>query len=525
MYNRSITTAERQQVEGYLAWKWGLNTNLPATHPYKPITPYQRLFQPPDLDGLILWLDSADQGSNSMTLSGTTISTWLDRSGNGSNFSSSASPAGSAPVTGTLNNLPIVDTTSGGCFTNGSFSVPATYSGFTTGYSTINSAANTWSGLFYGTPDAIFMLRAYQAQMFLFKGNGSTWGNPSIVTGPSSTTNSIWSVTNPTTTGPGYFWVNGTLNQSNSGVTNIATTGLDIGRWVNNSYPWKGYIGDVIFYNSALSDADRQKVEGYLGWKLGLRGNLPTSHPFYNFPPATTTFNPLQVSGLNAWFDGADPLGTGVLPAENSTLATWSDKSGNGRNASGGVSPTFVSGGVSFDGFSTYLTMSVPYSSNYSVFLVATNTTNTTAGSWFFARRGLLPTGTYPGFVQGFTGTISLDWQEGNGTSRGRISTTPTSPFLASVDHTQLSSVTGYYNGSQAFTSLTPSTYATNAWDTLGTNSNGTLNYYGGTMKEIIFYSNVVGSQDRRRIEGYLAWKWGLQNSLPTSHPYYKFRP
>jgi hypothetical protein len=34
IYNRALTTTERQQVEGYLAWKWGLRTSLPTAHPY-----------------------------------------------------------------------------------------------------------------------------------------------------------------------------------------------------------------------------------------------------------------------------------------------------------------------------------------------------------------------------------------------------------------------------------------------------------------------------------------------------------
>ncbi len=34
-FSRDLTTTERQQVEGYLAWKWGLVGTLPANHPYK----------------------------------------------------------------------------------------------------------------------------------------------------------------------------------------------------------------------------------------------------------------------------------------------------------------------------------------------------------------------------------------------------------------------------------------------------------------------------------------------------------
>ena len=30
---------DRQQLEGYLAWKWGLEANLPVDHPYKNAAP------------------------------------------------------------------------------------------------------------------------------------------------------------------------------------------------------------------------------------------------------------------------------------------------------------------------------------------------------------------------------------------------------------------------------------------------------------------------------------------------------
>jgi hypothetical protein len=37
VYNSALSTRQRQQVEGYLAWKWGLCVSLPANHPYKNI--------------------------------------------------------------------------------------------------------------------------------------------------------------------------------------------------------------------------------------------------------------------------------------------------------------------------------------------------------------------------------------------------------------------------------------------------------------------------------------------------------
>ena len=35
----TLSTADRQKAEGYLAWKWGLTANLPADHPYKSTPP------------------------------------------------------------------------------------------------------------------------------------------------------------------------------------------------------------------------------------------------------------------------------------------------------------------------------------------------------------------------------------------------------------------------------------------------------------------------------------------------------
>ena len=37
--NAALSTTNRQLIEGYLAWKWGLTSNLPAGHPYKSTAP------------------------------------------------------------------------------------------------------------------------------------------------------------------------------------------------------------------------------------------------------------------------------------------------------------------------------------------------------------------------------------------------------------------------------------------------------------------------------------------------------
>jgi hypothetical protein len=53
----------------------------------------------------------------------------------------------------------------------------------------------------------------------------------------------------------------------------------------------------------------------------------------------------------------------------------------------------------------------------------------------------------------------------------------------------------------------------------------GSSNFFAGDMGEMIYYSYMITASQRQNVEGYLAWKWGLQGNLPATHPYKKFPP
>jgi hypothetical protein len=46
----------------------------------------------------------------------------------------------------------------------------------------------------------------------------------------------------------------------------------------------------------------------------------------------------------------------------------------------------------------------------------------------------------------------------------------------------------------------------------------------GHRISECIIYHGALSAIDREKVEGYLAWKWGLVSSLPPGHPY-EFSP
>ena len=46
-----------------------------------------------------------------------------------------------------------------------------------------------------------------------------------------------------------------------------------------------GMLCEIVVIGSALADADREKIEGYMAHKWGLAGDLPSGHPYKSAPP------------------------------------------------------------------------------------------------------------------------------------------------------------------------------------------------------------------------------------------------
>ena len=229
-----------------------------------------------------------------------------------------------------------------------------------------------------------------------------------------------------------------------------------------------------------------------------------------------TAFAPTSITGSILWLDGADPNGTGTTPAINSSVTTWTDKSGSGNNATATSAAKYSNNGITFTSGNFY-TMNVPYPETYTVFLVSTNSSS--SQSYFFTRSA--GPGNSPSFVQNYSGT-TLEWY--NNANRNTISSSPSSPFLATVSYQNGGNTTGYYFGTQSYSVTSTQTYTSSPWTGIG-GSSATGNRFVGTMYELIFYNSVLSTTDRQKIEGYLAWKWGLQANLPLAHPYYSAAP
>lgn len=54
----------------------------------------------------------------------------------------------------------------------------------------------------------------------------------------------------------------------------------------------------------------------------------------------------------------------------------------------------------------------------------------------------------------------------------------------------------------------------------IGSIDNASQMFLDGYIHEVVYCTGALADADRQRVEGYLAWKWGLQADLSASHPY-----
>ena len=246
------------------------------------------------------------------------------------------------------------------------------------------------------------------------------------------------------------------------------------------------------------------------------------------------TVSPLNagISGLQLWLDGADVNGDGSSLTNNTSVATWVDKSGNGRNAvnqstSALLKTNLYNGkpGLFFSTGSHSYKVTYPSFPNtaYTIFLVNKSTNNGVSnrvtifapfGGNYGINMGVGPDGSSLAF---FTGNGTSAWND----------TSNISPSIGNLNIHRVqcmvvnSSVLAPFIDGTAYNTKTGTT---GAFSDLKIGS-GTGAGFIGDMLEIMIFSSALSTDDRQLIEGYLAWKWGLQANLPVSHPFSSATP
>ena len=572
VYTTVLTTAQRQQVEGYLTWKWGLQGSLPSNHPYKNLAPSyplnsattttQGTFSPTSISGLTAWFDGSDPaGTGTPPANGASISTWVDKSGSGHNAVAGGAPTFAAASLNGLGTLTFNGTTNY-LYASG-LTVPTnTHSLFAVHNPVVIYTPS-------GTACLTGILRAQETIGYIVFPYGGGL-NP----GYGYTTSYI----------PGYFGLgfendvagswnlyetvvgSSAVTQYQYGTVVTANTGLSITATTSDNFTvgsyssfggsaqqfYYGSMAELLVFNVELSTTDRQKIEGYLAWKWGKQASLSPSNPYYSAPPTSSTsttvnvpwimyrpilsvtnaYTPLQISGCQLWLASSDittlfqnTAGTTPVTAAGQQVQFWADKSGNGRNA------------TSSDTAMTYNTTGIGKPSIYFAggqatgFQVNVPLTNAT---YFFVVNNASPNDVRVYNSHNGTSHLKQNWwyntyrtqmdYAGITGLQGPSNTSGVTLVMTRQD----TSSSGLLAGWQTGTSIGTVTVAVAIGETftsfvLGTDNGGLPMI--GYIAEVIVYNSVLGTSDRQSVEGYLAWKFGVQANLPPSHPYYSAAP
>jgi len=92
------------------------------------------------------------------------------------------------------------------------------------------------------------------------------------------------------------YSINGTLETLPDSISNSGTAIIRVNQiGFRTGGAFSGVMGELII-KPISSTTTRQKMEGYLAWKWGLEGNLPSDHPYKNAAPITPPSTPTDLT-------------------------------------------------------------------------------------------------------------------------------------------------------------------------------------------------------------------------------------
>ena len=240
-----------------------------------------------------------------------------------------------------------------------------------------------------------------------------------------------------------------------------------------------------------------------------------------------TLWTPSLLTTL-AWFDADD---ASTLTVSGSSISQWNDKSGNGYNATqttGSAQPQLASSSfgslpaVNFATASQFLYVpSIPQVSGQTVFAVL-DTTSLGTGYVLLMERNAASASNMAIYLGGTSTYGAADytpWIYWNAAGYGVLTANRKKSLLSFNYSTSGGAATVNNTQDGALTPITStgSASALTTWRSI----NGAAGVQSSTFKiaEVIVL-NSISSTDKQKMEGYLAWKWGINGNLPAGHPY-----
>jgi hypothetical protein len=487
----------------------GWSSDISSNYTVFSFAPTNPIEIPNFLSSLYLWLDSSSR--NFFTFSSSNIvSRWIDRSPASNHFALGRGSV-SRITDGSISTL---------SFDGTNDLLLESPISFSTTNSTILFAVAKLTSLsdfrtLFGQDTGDYTVRYYNGLLVGGPGNSTgnqnDWGiNTYLVNGSSNTTNTF--------TYSSYHLLDA------YSYSNTNNTSWRVGGWRNDtSRNFIGTIAEIIIYNNPITPFNRQKVQGYLAWKHGIQNRLSFSHPFYSAAPTVSTvFSPVSFPDCLLWFDASDPNATGVSPANGTSISTWSNKAVAGVNNGSAVNtvPTYSTGISSLVfGADSYYTLVYPASLTNETLFVVYNTLDQNSRNFLI---GSSSSGGREFFIKSSSNALMGVNSFQAEVTYSQVGSVVNNEFAIGTLQINANNwtiwVNGGSNGATVSNSLSsgPSTRIGNShWSATA------ANYF----REVISFNRALSTDDRQTVEGYLAWKWGLQSRLPSSHPYKNVNP
>lgn len=233
-----------------------------------------------------LWLDGAD--SDRVQLAGSVVSNWLDKSGNALNFvqatdsyrptynSAGLDGKGTIEFDGVDNRLGTPDAAAVQFGTN---DFACYFVGMTT---STNDEDGTFVSKNYNGFESYRLRDNFGG--YMAGASKNAWYSGALVE------NEYAVLAHLRTGSVNMVWVNGvcgTISPTNTGSVSKSGTGLYLGARAGTANWLEGGIAEIVILYGTISQADMQRMEGYLAHKWGLEANLPAEHPYKSAAPTT----------------------------------------------------------------------------------------------------------------------------------------------------------------------------------------------------------------------------------------------
>ncbi|MFC1771068.1 LamG-like jellyroll fold domain-containing protein, partial [Candidatus Margulisiibacteriota bacterium] len=560
VYNRKINSSEREELENYLEEKWNLDVDrdgVPYDKDVYPTDDAKVIDLPSELGigNLKLWLDAsaAKSGTPIMEKDATeNVSKWYDLSGNKYHISQDTANRRPTYNAGYQNSKPVIGFDGSGSHPDYLF-----YSGtlLSTGSTLHTIIAVAALDVFSGAQQPFFGQYASVGDTNHYLHiNGTSTTNAMIIydeyppgggylTSPTGLmdTNTFYIFTALVNSGAStkrsiylnniYRAGDGSLESYSGGSIVATAVGARYGQ--PGSHRLNGNIAELIVFDDAITDAERQDIEEYLAekWDIDYDNSGDTDvfpfDPKLEKVPAKSDSLPVT-QNLAIWLDGSEPHGvsTSVNLSDNDPLMTWVDYSGNSRHVDQKGStkrPIYNTSALNgksvlrFDGIDDYLVIPDQDITDYmeggvtvSIFTVfkQNSAANVTLFNWEY--NGITNRlGTHLAYANG------ISYFDMGSASTARLAFTTPSNFtgqyqiatflrkeVADIEIYNRSSLIGSKSDATGSASGTAGFYIGSGYD-VGYN-------FPGDLAELIIYKEALTGSEILQVETYLSNKWGI---------------